>query len=73
MTSTPDPWQAEIREQARVAVRVAAAQQIASTRTLAYMLRKAMSHGLTLEDVCQAGNLSPATVLRLTDPGTAAA
>lgn len=73
MTSTPDPWQTEVREQARVAVRIAATRQRASTNVLGYYLRSALAHGLTLDEVCVAGNLSPASVRQLTDPGSVAA
>lgn len=72
MTHSLDPWRAEVRHQARVAVQVAAARREASDRTLAYFLRKALAHGLTLDEVCDAGDLDRNTVLRLTDPAVAA-
>ena len=66
-----DAWTQEVRRAALVAVRIAAAKREAGDRTLSYFLRSAMAHGLTLDDLCRAGNLSPEDVLRLTDPAVA--
>jgi hypothetical protein len=55
----------EVRRQARIALRLAATSD---ARTLGYYVRSALAHGLTVAEVCDAGRLNPAEVLRLTDP-----
>jgi hypothetical protein len=70
-TARDDLWTAAKRREAYVAVAIAATKQVAATRTLGYMIRAAMAHGLSLEDVCRAGNLNPPTVRELSDPATA--
>ena len=72
MTHPRDPWREEVRNQARVAVEVAVLQHQAATRTLAYYLRRALAHGLTIDEVCTAGRLDHDAVLRFTDPGAVA-
>jgi hypothetical protein len=66
------PWVDRTRREAWIAVEIAATKHEASTRTLAYYLRCALAHGLTVDEVCRAGDLGRETVLRLTDPGVAA-
>lgn len=73
MTHPADPWRAEVRRQAHVAVKVAAARRTAADTTLAYFLRTALGHGLTVAEVCKASGLDEATVLQLTDPAAGAA
>jgi len=63
-----DPWTDAVRREAWIAVEIAATQREASERTLAYYLRCAISHGLTVDDCCRAGDLDRATVLRMTEP-----
>jgi hypothetical protein len=65
--NTPTPWTDEVRRQAWIAVRIAATGH-AHERVLAYYLRSALAHGLTVDEVCYAGNLSPNTVRLLTRP-----
>lgn len=66
-----DPWREEIRRQAYVAIQVAAAKRVATERVLAYMIRKAIGHGLSVEECCEAGDLDRAAVLELSDPAAA--
>jgi len=66
-----DPWTAAVRREAWIAVEIAATQREAADRTLAYYLRAAMAHGLTVEDCCRAGDLDRASVLRMTQPAVA--
>lgn len=40
-------------------------------RTLAYYLRGAIAHGLTIDEVCELGHLDRDEVLRLIDPAGA--
>ena len=68
---TPYAWTSEIRRQATIAVHIAAAD--GDLRVLGYMVRAAIAHGLTTDDVCRAGNLSPEHVQQLSDPGSVAA
>ena len=65
------PWTSEIRRQAWIAVRLAATSTPRCPRTLAYYLRAAHAHGLTFDECCEAGNLSPVIVRRLLDPAVA--
>jgi hypothetical protein len=65
--NTPTPWTDEVRRQAWIAVRIAATCHD-DERVLAYYLRSALAHGLSVDEVCYAGNLSPETVRRLTRP-----
>src|SRR5690349_23790510 len=52
-----DPWKAEVRRQAFLAVRVASTRRVATDRVLAYYLRSAIAHGLTVEECCEAGRI----------------
>lgn len=63
-----DTWTDEIRRQAWLAVEIAATRREEADRALGYYLRAALSHGLTVADVCIAGDLDEQTVMRLTDP-----
>lgn len=65
---THDPWTDAIRREAWIAVEIAATQCEAAQRTLAYYLRTALSHGLTVDDCCRAGDLDRDLVLRMTNP-----
>lgn len=73
MARNEDLWSAAKRREAYVAVEIAASKQLAATRALGYFIRTAMAHGLTLDEVCRAGNLNPTTVRGLSDPDQAAA
>lgn len=68
MARNEDLWNAEVRRQSYVAIEVASVRQVAATKTLGYMIRSAMAHGLSLDEVCKAGNLNPSTVRELSDP-----
>lgn len=72
MQHQTDPWRAEVRRQAYVAVQVATTRHEAATHVLGYYLRRALAHGLTIEQVCEASDLDRARVLELTDPAVAA-
>ncbi|MGZ4621490.1 MAG: hypothetical protein ACXVGF_04620 [Blastococcus sp.] len=67
----PPSWTEQVRREARIAVEIAANRSAACERTLAYFLRCAIAHGLTVEECCKAGNLDRETVMRLTDPAVA--
>lgn len=71
--STPagNPWTCEVRRQAWIAVSIAASRRVVSRRVLAYYVRSALAHGLCVEEVCQAGNLSPDEVLEMSEPAAA--
>lgn len=66
-----DPWSAAKRREAWIAVEIAATRREAAERTLAYMVRAAISHGLTVDDVCTAGDLTREHVMQLADPAVA--
>lgn len=74
MPPGPDskPWTHEIRDAARASVIIAADQHRAivrgADRTLAYYLRIAVAHGLTVSEIVDAGDLDAKTVTRLLDP-----
>lgn len=65
-------WTREVRDAARESVTIAADQHRAvvrgADRTLAYYLRTALAHGLTVSEIVDAGDLDAKTVLRVLDP-----
>lgn len=65
-------WTAEVRAAGLNGVRIAAAEHAAAyraaDRVLAYYLRSAVAHGLTIDEICQATDLDPLVVRDLTDP-----
>lgn len=66
------PADTRIRDAALNAVAIAAQRHQAAVagadRVLAYYLRGALAHGLTVDEVCATAQLDRAEVLRLTDP-----
>jgi hypothetical protein len=71
---TSDTWRQEVRQQAYNALRVATLREndVTPPHVLAYYLRSALAHGLTLLEVCAASGLCSSAVLELTDPAVAA-
>lgn len=62
-------WGDNLADQARYAVQIAAAKRAAADRALAYYVRCAASHGLTVDEIAQLAHLEPAAVQAMTNPG----
>lgn len=63
-------WTDEVREQARVALFIATNRD-RDDRVLGYYVRSAIAHGMTIDEVCRAANLSASEVRELSDPAVA--
>lgn len=59
---SPAAWTSEVRRQALVAVEIASTRRDEAQHALGYYVRAALAHGLTVAEVCQAGDLDPAEV-----------